>query len=85
LRYRQDNRKVSHGHENVAVIKERTPRPGHTVNLRGMPRGGNSEASRRARARAKSRGLHAAEVRATLALSGICHLDVPVWKGPGRN
>jgi hypothetical protein len=67
LRYRQDNRKVSHGHENVAVIKERTPQPGHAINLRAMPRGGNSEPSRRALAGAKSRGPHSAEVRATLA------------------
>ena len=43
LRNRQDNRKVSHGHEDVAVIKEPTPEPGHTVNLLAMPRGGNSE------------------------------------------
>ena len=41
-------RKVSHGHENVAVIKERTPQPGHAVNLRAMPRRGNGELNRRA-------------------------------------
>jgi hypothetical protein len=34
LRYRQDNRKVSRGHEDVVVMKERTPQPGHTINLR---------------------------------------------------
>jgi len=43
LRYHQDNRKVSHGHENVALMKEWTPQPGRTINLRAMPCGGNTE------------------------------------------
>jgi hypothetical protein len=68
LRCRQDSRKVSHNHENVAVIKGRTTQPGHAVNLHMMPRGGNSEPNRRALARAKRRGPHKAEVRPTLAL-----------------
>jgi len=55
LRHRQDNRKVSHGHENVAVIKEPTPQSSHAVHLRAMPCGGNAGPSRRARAGAKSR------------------------------
>ena len=37
-----------HGHEDVAVIKERAPRPGHAINLHAMPCGGNSEPNRRA-------------------------------------
>jgi len=48
LRYRQDNRKASHGHEDVAVMKERTPKPEHAVNLHAMLCGGNSEPNRRA-------------------------------------
>ena len=67
LRYRQDNRKVSHGDEDVAVIQELTPRPGHAINLRAMPCGGNTEPNRRALAGVKSRGHQTAEVRATLA------------------
>jgi len=51
------------GHEDVAVIKERTPQPGHAINLRAMPCGGNSEPSRRALAGAKCRGPHTAKVR----------------------
>jgi len=47
LQYLQDNRKVSHGHEDAAVIKERAPQPGHAVNLHAMPCGGNSEPSLR--------------------------------------
>ena len=43
LGYRQDNRKVSHGHENVAVIKEPTPQPGHAVNLHAVRCEGKSE------------------------------------------
>jgi putative ATP-dependent endonuclease of the OLD family len=50
LRCRQNNRKVSHGHEVVAVIKERTPQPGNLINLRAMLCGGNSEPERRRRA-----------------------------------
>jgi len=50
------SRKVSHGHENVATIRERAPQPGHAINLRAMPRGGNSEQNRRALAGAKRRG-----------------------------
>jgi len=46
---RQDNRKVSHGDEDVVVIKEPAPQPGHAVNLRATPRGGNSEPYWRAR------------------------------------
>jgi len=53
-RHRHESRKVSHGHENVAVIKEPTPQPGHAINLRGTPRGGNSEPSLRALAGEKS-------------------------------
>jgi hypothetical protein len=68
LRYRQDNRKVSHGHENVAVIKEPTPQPGPTINLRAMPCGGKIEPNQRALAGAKSRGPQTADVRATLAI-----------------
>ncbi|MGA3165818.1 MAG: hypothetical protein ABSF14_06835 [Terriglobia bacterium] len=52
--------------QNVAVIKEPTPQPGHTINPRGMPCGGNSEPNWRALASSKSRGPHTAEVRATL-------------------
>jgi hypothetical protein len=37
LRYRQDDRKLSHRHENVAVIKVPRPQPGHPVNLHAMP------------------------------------------------
>jgi len=43
LRYCQDNRKKNHGHEGVAIKKERTTKPGHAVNLHAMPCGGNSE------------------------------------------
>ena len=43
LRYCQDNRKKSHGHEGVAIMKERTTKPGHAVNLHAMLCGGNSE------------------------------------------
>jgi hypothetical protein len=68
LRHRHDTRKASHGHENVAVIKERTPLLGHAVNLRAMPRGSNVELSRRALSGAKYREPHTAEIRATLAL-----------------
>jgi hypothetical protein len=38
LRYRQDNRKISHGHEDVVAIKELAPRPGHAVNLHAVRR-----------------------------------------------
>jgi len=38
LRYRQDSRKVSPGHENVAVIKEGAQQPRYAVNLYTMPR-----------------------------------------------
>jgi hypothetical protein len=65
LRYRQDNRKVSREHEDVAVIMEGTPQPGHTINLRAMPCARNSEPNRRALLGAKSRGP-AKQVRATL-------------------
>ncbi len=59
-----------HGHEDVAVIKERTPQPGHAINLPAVRCRGNKEASRRALAGAKSRGP-TRQVRATLALPGI--------------
>ena len=48
LWYRQDNPKASHGHEDVAAIKERTPQPGHAINLHALPCGGNNEPNRRA-------------------------------------
>jgi len=67
LRYRQNNRKVSHGHENVVAIKEPTPQPEYAVKLDVVPYGGNAEPSRLALAGAKGRGPHAAEVRAKLA------------------
>ncbi len=67
LRYREDNRKVSHGHENVAVIMQAKPQPGQAINLRAMPCVDNSEPSRRPVAGAKSRGPPKIEVRATLA------------------
>jgi hypothetical protein len=35
--------KQSHSHEDVAVIKDRTPQPGHAVNLHVIICGGNSE------------------------------------------
>jgi hypothetical protein len=38
-----------HGHEDVAVIKERTPQPGHAINLLAVPCWGNKEESWRAR------------------------------------
>ena len=41
-----ESRKVSHGHENVATISERPPQLGHAINVRAMPRGGNSEQNR---------------------------------------
>jgi hypothetical protein len=41
LRYRQDNGKVSHGHENVAVIEERTLQPGRAINPYATPWGAN--------------------------------------------
>jgi hypothetical protein len=67
LWYRQDDRKVSHGHEDVAVIMEPTLQPGHVVNLHAMPCGGNSERNWRAQVGAKCHGLHTAEARATRA------------------
>jgi len=54
LRCRRDNREISHTHENVAVIKEPAPQPGHAVNQRAMLCGGNSEANGRAGGREKS-------------------------------
>src|SRR5208337_4547796 len=45
-----------HGHEDVAVTRERTPEPGHAMNLRAVRRGGNKEPSWPARPGAKSRG-----------------------------
>ena len=45
LRSRQDNRKTSHGHENVATIKEVMPQPGHAINLRTVRCEGNTYAS----------------------------------------
>jgi|SRR5271157_599830 len=50
----------------VAVINEATPQPGHAVNLRALPCGGNDEPNRRALAGAKNRG-NLVEVSATLA------------------
>jgi hypothetical protein len=41
-------------HEDVTVIKERAPQPGHTIHLRAMPRGGDSERNEQALARAAS-------------------------------
>jgi hypothetical protein len=46
------------------LLKERTPQPGHAVNLHAMPRGGNSEPRWRAVSGVKCRGPHTAEVRA---------------------
>jgi hypothetical protein len=43
LRYPQDNRKVSHDHEKVAVTEGPTAQPGHAVNPHAMPCGGNSQ------------------------------------------
>jgi len=62
---------VSHGHKDVAVIREGTPRPGHAVNLHAMPCRDDSQPSRRALAGAKSRG-HSCQVRAA------CHLNRPI-------
>jgi hypothetical protein len=67
LGYLQDNRKVSHGHENVAVRMERTPQPGHAVNLRVMPCGGNNKPNGQVLVGTKTRGPPTANVRATLA------------------
>jgi hypothetical protein len=67
LRHRQDSRKVSHGQENVPVIKEPMPRPGDTINLCAMRCGGNAEPARRVRARAKARVHRTAKDRAMLA------------------
>ena len=46
LRHGQDNRNASHGHKDVAVTKERTPKPGHAVDLQVMLREGNPEPRR---------------------------------------
>lgn len=46
LRNRRESGKVSHGHEDVAVIKERTRQLGQGINLRAIPCGGNSEPKR---------------------------------------
>ena len=71
LRFRRDDREVSHVDENVAVIKEPARQPGHTINLRAMPCGGNTGLKGQALAGAKSRGPHTAEVRATFAVKNI--------------
>jgi hypothetical protein len=49
LRYCQDNRKKSHGHEGVAIKKEETPQAGHATNLHTMPSGGKAEPRQRVR------------------------------------
>jgi hypothetical protein len=54
LRCCQDNRKVNNGEEDVAIIKEPTPQPGHAMKPRETPCEGNSEPNRRALASAKS-------------------------------
>ena len=54
-----------HGHENVAVIKEGTPQPGHAFHLRAGRRRSNKESSPGALAGAKTRGP-STPVRATL-------------------
>jgi hypothetical protein len=66
LRCRRDDRRVSRGHENVALIKEQTAQPGHMINLRAMPCGGNSEPTREEVAGVKGREP-AGHVLATLA------------------
>jgi hypothetical protein len=43
LRYRHNNRKKSHSQEGVSIVKEPMRQAEHTINLRAMPRGGNSE------------------------------------------
>jgi len=53
LWHRQDNRKASHGHQDVAVIKERTRQPRHAINLRVMPCGGETQRIWRAQGDAK--------------------------------
>jgi hypothetical protein len=83
LQDRQESRKVSPGHKDVAVIKEPTPQPGHTINLRGMPCGGNSGPNWRALASSKSRGPHTAKVRATLPTCSMVRTNPNVCRcGP---
>jgi hypothetical protein len=67
LRYCQDNRKLSHGHENAVVIKEQTRGPGHAINVSAVPGRGISETSRQPLAGAKTHGSDTAVVRAMLA------------------
>jgi hypothetical protein len=55
LRYRQDSRRVSYGHENVAVTKEPPPQLGHAINLHAIPCGGNSGPTRQEVAGVKGR------------------------------
>jgi hypothetical protein len=43
LRYCHESRKAGHGHEDVAVIKERAPQPGRAIHLRAVLCGGNCE------------------------------------------
>ena len=81
LRYRQDNRNVSHGHEDVAVKTESTLQPGHAVNLHVMRCGGNIESDGRALAGAKSCGPRTLEVRVTLAAP----LGAMVWDSWAKN
>jgi hypothetical protein len=67
LRYRQDSRRVSRGHEDVAVPKERASQPGHAIHLRALPFGGNRRSKGQTMAGTKCRGPHTAKVRTTLA------------------
>jgi hypothetical protein len=48
LRCRRDNRKVSHDHQDVAIIMEPRLQQGHAVNLHAMSCEGNSDSNRRA-------------------------------------
>jgi hypothetical protein len=45
LWYRHESRKGTHSHENAEAIKDRTPQPGHAVNLHLVRCGGNSESN----------------------------------------
>ena len=72
LRCRQDDRKVSHAHQDVAIIKKPTPQPGHAINLRAKQCGGNSEPNGRALAGAKGRGSQDRSALASIAALPCC-------------
>jgi hypothetical protein len=62
------------GHEDVAVIKERTPQPGHAMNLRAARSQGNIAPSQRTPAGVKSADL----TRQRCALLAGISLDIVV-------